>query len=265
MNDFNYHKPTSLGEAAQLLSHDDAQLLAGGMTLLPTVKQRLAQPGCLVDLSAVAELSGDKIRREGDSLIIGALARHAEVAASDSVRESIPALSHLADSIGDPQVRNRGTIGGSLANNDPAADYPAAVLGLGATIVTNKREISADDFFAGMFTTALADDEIIASVHFPIPEKAGYAKFPQPASRYALVGVFAAKTANGIRVAVTGAGSDGVFRATEIESALSSDFSPNALDGVSISADNLIDDLHASPAYRAHLIVVMAKRAVESV
>ena len=257
---FEYHRPSTLAEAAQLLaSRPEAKLLAGGHTLLPTLKQRLAQPSDLVDLSAIAELRG--IREEGDGLTLGATVRHGEVEGSDLVRRVIPALAELAAEIGDPQVRNRGTIGGSIANNDPAADWPAGLLGLGATVRTNRREIAADDFFTGMFETALEEDEIITAVHFPRPEKAAYAKFPNPASRYAIVGVFVARTANGVRVAVTGAGPC-VFRADEIERALSADFSPQALDGVAISPDDLNSDIHASAEYRAHLVKVMARRAV---
>ncbi len=257
---FEYHRPSTLAEAAQLLaSRPEAKLLAGGHTLLPTLKQRLAQPSDLVDLSAIAELRG--IREEGGGLTLGATVRHGEVEGSDLVRRVIPALAELAAEIGDPQVRNRGTIGGSIANNDPAADWPAGLLGLGATVRTNRREIAADDFFTGMFETALEEDEIITAVHFPRPEKAAYAKFPNPASRYAIVGVFVARTANGVRVAVTGAGPC-VFRADEIERALSADFSPQALDGVAISPDDLNSDIHASAEYRAHLVKVMARRAV---
>ncbi len=257
---FEYHRPSTLAEAAQLLaSRPEAKLLAGGHTLLPTLKQRLAQPSDLVDLSAIAELRG--IREEGGGLTLGATVRHGEVEGSDLVRRVIPALAELAAEIGDPQVRNRGTIGGSIANNDPAADWPAGLLGLGATVRTNRREIVADDFFTGMFETALEEDEIITAVHFPRPEKAAYAKFPNPASRYAIVGVFVARTANGVRVAVTGAGPC-VFRADEIERALSADFSPQALDGVAISPDDLNSDIHASAEYRAHLVKVMARRAV---
>ncbi len=260
MYNFTYHRPRTLAEVAQLLTaSEDAKLLAGGQTFIPTLKQRLAQPSDLVDLSGIAELKG--IREEGDGLTVGATTTHAEVAGSELVRRLLPALADLAESIGDPQVRNLGTLGGSISNNDPAADYPAALLGLGATVRTSKREIGAEDFFTGMFETALEEDEIVTAVHFPKPEKAAYAKFPNPASRYAIVGVFVAKTAEGVRVAVTGAGPC-VFRAAELENALAADFSPAALDGVAVSADGLNEDIHASAEYRAHLVKVMAKRAV---
>jgi aerobic carbon-monoxide dehydrogenase medium subunit len=257
---FTYHRPTSLAEAAAQLAADDAKALAGGQTLLPTMKQRLASPSALVDLGRIAELSG--VSREGARIVVGAMTRHADVAASPAVQQAIPALAALAAHIGDPQVRNRGTLGGSLANNDPAADYPAAVLALGATIVTNKREIAADAFFKGLFETALAAGEIITKVRFPIPENAAYVKFPNPASRFALVGVFVAKSGNGVRVAVTGAGEAGVFRAAALEAALAANFTAGALNGVTVPTAGLNSDLHADPAYRAHLIVVLARRAV---
>lgn len=257
---FAYVKPKSVADAVSMMKEDgDGKLLAGGQTLLPTLKQRLAQPSRLVDLGALPELKG--IKAEGNGLTIGAMARHAEVAHSSVVKSTIPALAALAEGIGDPQVRNRGTLGGSIANHDPAADYPGAVVGLGATVKTNKREIAADDFFTGMFSTALEEDEIVTSVHFPKADKAAYAKFPNPASRYAVVGVFVAKTASGVRVAVTGAGA-GVFRATALEEALSKSFTPDALNGIKMPADDLNSDIHASAEYRAHLITVMAKRAV---
>jgi carbon-monoxide dehydrogenase medium subunit len=260
MHDFKYQKAGSVADAvAALKAADDGKVMAGGMTLLPTMKQRLAAPSDVIDLAGIGGING--ISASG-GVTIGAMATHASVAGSADVKGAIPALAHLADGIGDPQVRNRGTIGGSIANNDPAADYPAACLALGATIKTDRREISADDFFKGLFETALAEDEIITSVSFPKPEKAAYVKFPNPASRYALVGVFVAKTASGVRVAVTGAGDDGVFRATALEQALSSNFSASALDGVSVSDSGLMSDIHASAEYRAHLITVMAKRAV---
>ena len=261
MYDFTYHKPGSVADAASAVgSAEDGKIVAGGMTLLATMKQRLAAPSDLVDLSEIGELKG--ISADGGTLTIGAMSTHAEVAGSDAVKGAIPALAALADNIGDAQVRNRGTIGGSIANNDPAADYPAALVALGATIVTNGRELSADDFFTGMFETALAEDEVVTAIRFPVPEKAAYMKFPNPASRYALVGVFVAKGADGAKVAVTGAGEDGVFRAAGMESALNGDFSAGALDGASVSADGLNADIHASAEYRAHLIGVMAKRAV---
>lgn len=260
---FEYVRPTSLEEAAKVLGeHEDAKLLAGGQSYLPTLKLRLAQPDVLVDLSAVGgDVKG--ISRDGNSLVIGALTTHAEVAASDEVKSAIPALASLASGIGDAQVRNRGTLGGSIANNDPGADYPAALVGLGATVRTTKREIAADDFFTGMFETALEDDEIVKAVSFPIPEKAGYAKFPNPASRYCLVSVMVAKTAGGVRVAVSGAGPC-VFRVDAMEQALGGNFSAAALDGVSVSADDLNNDLYGTPEYRAHLVGVMAKRAVDA-
>lgn len=261
MHNFDYHQPADVNEAARLLKDNpDARLLAGGHTLLPSLKQRLAAPGALVDLGQLSDLRG--VRRDGDDLIIGALTCHAAVAGDAAVKDAIPALADLAEAIGDPQVRNRGTIGGSIANHDPAADYPAAVLGLGATIKTDRREISVDDFFTGLLSTALDDAEIITAVSFPIPQQAGYAKFPQPASRYALVGVFVAQTAAGVRVAVTGAGANGVFRSAELETALAKDFSAAAAAQAQIPAANLASDIHASAEYRAHLVGVMAQRAV---
>jgi aerobic carbon-monoxide dehydrogenase medium subunit len=257
---FEYHRPQSLSGAITDLAKPDAKALAGGMTLLPTMKQRLASPTALIDLKGIPDLSG--IAREGDNLMIGAMTRHADVAASNVVQAAIPALAVLAGGIGDPHVRNMGTIGGSLANNDPSADYPAAALALGATIVTNKRRIGTQDFFTGLFETALETGELITQVSFPIPQRAAYMKFPNPASRYALVGVFVAKTAGGVRVTVTGAGSNGVFRLSEFETALNANFSAAALDGVSVPADGLNSDLHADADYRAHLIGVMARRAV---
>jgi aerobic carbon-monoxide dehydrogenase medium subunit len=259
---FEYHRPQSLAGAAADLAKPEAKALAGGMTLLPTMKQRLASPSALVDLKSVRELAG--IAREGDNIVIGAMTRHAEVARNAVVQAAIPALASLAGGIGDPHVRNMGTIGGSLANNDPAADYPAAALALGATIVTNKRRIGAQEFFTGLFETALETGELVTQVSFPIPQKAAYMKFRNPASRYALVGVFVAKTAGGARVAVTGAGSSGVFRAEAFEAALDKNFSPSALEGVSVPASGLNSDIHADADYRAHLIGVMAKRAVEA-
>jgi aerobic carbon-monoxide dehydrogenase medium subunit len=262
MYNFAYHRPSSLAEAeAALKAADDGKLLAGGQTLLPTLKQRLANPSDLIDIGRIAELSG--ITAGGGGITVGAGTRHAAVAGSADVKGKIPALAHLASVIGDPQVRNLGTIGGSIANNDPASDYPAAVLGLGATVTTTKRTIAADDFFQGLFETALAEDEIIKSVSFPVPEKAGYAKFPQPASRFALVGVFVAKTAGGVRVAVTGAGPC-VFRVDAMEQALGGNFAAQALDGISVPDSGLNTDIHGSAEYRAHLIGVMAKRAVEA-
>lgn len=261
MHNFALHRPTSVADAVKALGGaSDGKVLAGGQTLLPTMRARLAAPSDLVDLGAIADLRG--IKAEGDGITIGAMTPHAEVAASGIVQGAIPALAHLADHIGDRQVRNRGTIGGSLANNDPAADYPAAVLALDATIRTNKREIKADSYFQGLFSTALEDGEIITAVHFPTPEKAAYEKFVQPASRFALVGVFVARTRGGVRVAVTGAGQDGVFRAKEVEAALAGTFSPEAAKGAKLDAGNMNTDLHGTALYRAHLVPVLAARAV---
>ena len=264
MYEFEYHKPSSVADAAAAVKGaSDGTFMAGGQTLIPTLKQRLASPSDVIDLGGIAELSG--IRKDGNDLVIGAMTTHAEVAASDVVGQAIPALAALAESIGDPQVRNRGTIGGSVANNDPAADYPAALLALGATVQTDSRTMSAEDFFTGLFETALGEGEMITEIRFPIPEKAAYQKFPNPASRYAVVGVMVAQTAGGVRVAVSGAGADGVFRATDIEAALAGGLSANAVDGVAIAADGLNSDIHASSEYRAHLIKVMAKRAVAAI
>ena len=259
MRDFNYHRPGSVADAAKALK-GDAKLMAGGMTLIPTMKQRLASPSDLVDLAGVKDLAG--IKKDGNAIVIGAMTRHDAVAHAADVKKSIPALAALADGIGDPQVRNRGTIGGSIANNDPAADYPAGCLALGATIVTNKRKIAADDFFKGMFETALGEDEIVTAVSFPIPDKAAYMKFPNPASRYAIVGVMVTKTGGSVRVAVTGAGQSGVFRHKEMEAALAKSFAAGAIEGVKTDAKKLNSDIHASAEYRAHLVGVMAKRAV---
>ena len=258
---FEHHQAKSVADAAALLAKTGGKALAGGQSLVAAMKLRLAQPGHVVDLSGLAELKG--IRREGDHVSIGAMTRHAEVASSDVVKGAIPALAALAEGIGDRQVRNMGTLGGSLANNDPAADWPAAVLGLGATVVTNKRKIAADDFFKGMYETALAADEIIVSVSFPVPKKAAYAKFPNPASRFALVGVFVAQTASGVRAAVTGAASS-VFRCKPVEDALAKSWTAAAAKAVKVSATDLNSDLHGSPAYRAHLVSVMAARAVDA-
>jgi len=296
MYEFEYLKPGMLSEAATLLGHHpEAMILAGGMTLVPTLKQRLARPSHLIELGGLAGLRGIKVSPM--KVTIGAMTTHATVARSEELRRALPALAHLAAGIGDPHVRHRGTIGGSIANNDPAADYPAAVLALNATITTNHRQIPADDFFTGMFETALepseivvavtaknttskrkigADafftgmfetalgaDEIIVSVSFPVPKKAAYAKFPNPASRFALVGVFVAQTAAGVRVAVTGAASK-VFRAKSLEDALAKDWSSKAAKAIKVDAHGLNTDLHGSPAYRAHLIAVMASRAVDA-
>ncbi len=261
MYEFNYHRPGSVDEAVELLKNsDDGKFLAGGHTLIPTLKQRLASPSDVIDITDAVK-SG--IDASGGNVVIGAGTTHAEVAGSMDVRNSIPALASLAGGIGDPHVRARGTIGGSVANNDPAADYPAACVALDATIVTSKREISADEFFTGMFETALEEDEIVTSVRFPVPAKAGYVKFPNPASRYALVGVFVASAGGGARVAVTGAGPC-VFRDAAMESALSGDFSSGAIAEASVASDDLNSDIHASAEYRAHLVGVMARRAVDA-
>lgn len=254
-----YHRPTSVADAVKLLG-GEAKVLAGGQTLLPVMKQHLASPSALVDVRGIDGMSGISV--DGDTVTIGAATTHAEVESSAAIAKACPALAALAGGIGDPAVRHMGTIGGSLANNDPAADYPAGVLGLGATIVTSAREIGADDFFDGLFTTALEEDEIITAVRFTAPKRAGYAKFAQPASRFALVGVFVADTGSGVRVAVTGAGEDGVFRHAGLEAALSADWSAAAVDGVEVSADGLMSDIHGDADYRAHLVKVMAKRAV---
>lgn len=261
MYDFKFARPTTVRQAANLLAKtEDSKLIAGGHTLVPVLKQRLARPVQLIDLSKIEGLSG--IEMKGRSLVIGAMARHVEVANSAVVKEAIPALAHLASMIGDPAVRHAGTIGGSLANNDPTADYPAACMALDATIVTNKRKLKAEEYFQGLFTTALETDEIITKVQFPLSKKAAYQKFRNQASRYALVGVFVARRPSEVRVAVTGAGSDGVFRVPQFEEALQKRFSPKALEGLSVSPDNLNGDLHGSAEYRAHLIGVLAGRAV---
>ena len=262
MHNFEYHRASSLADAASALKKagEDGKLMAGGQTLIPTLKLRLAQPSAVIDLSGIKELAS--IKAGAGEVTIGAGATHAAVAASKDVQGKIKALADLAAHIGDRQVRHRGTIGGSLANNDPAADYPAAVLALGATIVTNQRKIAADEFFKGLFETALKPGEIITAVSFPAPEKAAYMKFANPASRFALVGVFVAKTKGGVRVAVTGAGESGVFRSAALEKALSGNFSAKAIEGVAMPAKGLNSDIHASAEYRAHLIGVMAKRAV---
>ena len=261
MYDFNYKRATSVEDASSsVTAAEDGKIVAGGMTLLPTLKQRLAQPSDLIDLADLKDLVG--ITVDGSSVTIGAMTPHAVVAASPEVRKAIPALAKLAGLIGDPMVRNRGTIGGSISNNDPAADYPASIVGLGATVHTNKREIAGDDFFTGLFETALEDGEIVTKVVFPIPEKAGYMKFPNPASRYAVVGTFVSKGPQGVRVGVTGAGAC-AFRQSDMEAALSSDFSSAAIADIKQPADDLNSDIHASAEYRAHLVTVMAKRAVD--
>jgi carbon-monoxide dehydrogenase medium subunit len=260
MYEFNYHRPTSLAEAGSILAaSDDPKVLAGGMTLLPAMKFRLARPSDLVDIGGIDELYG--IREAGNRLEIGAMTRHADVASSDVVRAQIPALASLANTIGDPQVRNRGTIGGSIANNDPAADYPAAALALDAIIRTSEREIAAEHFFTGMFETMLEPNEIVVAITFAKAKRAAYAKHPNPASRYAVAGVMVAEHDDGVRVAVTGAAAC-VFRATPLEQALTGNFYPAVLDDIAVDADELNGDLHASAAYRAHLVMVMTRRAV---
>lgn len=258
MQAFTYSTPATVADAAKAAAAG-AKLIAGGQTLLPSMKMGLAAPDALADLGAIADLKG--ITVAGGVVRIGAMTTHATVAASADVQKAIPALAALAGNIGDRQVRNRGTIGGSLANNDPAACYPAAVLGLGATVHTNTRTIAADDFFKGMFETALAEGELITAVSFPVPEKAGWQKFKQPASRFSIVGVFVSKGPQGVRVAVTGAGA-GVFRAKELEAKLAANWSAAALNGAQVSADGLNSDLHGSAEYRAALIPVLAARAV---
>jgi carbon-monoxide dehydrogenase medium subunit len=258
MQPFQYSRPETPAAAAALAT-DDTRFLAGGMTLLPTMKQSLAAPSGLVDLAGIDGLVG--IREIPGGLEIGAMTTHAAVAASALVRAKLPALATLAGGIGDPAVRNRGTIGGSVANDDPAADYPAGVLGLGATIVTDRRSIAADDFFIAMFTTALEPGELITAIRFPLPLAAGYAKFRSPASRYALAGVFVARFADGVRVAVTGAASS-VFRATAFETALTAAFTPEAIADIAVDPGAMLSDMHAEAAYRAALVGVMAKRAV---
>ena len=260
MHPFEYLRPASVAEAiAAFRAAEDGKFLAGGMTLIPALKQRLASPTHLIDLSGIPELA--MIRLDGDELVVGAMTPHGAVAASPEVKSAIPALADLASSIGDPQVRNRGTLGGSIANNDPAADYPAAALALGATIITDRRGIPADTFFPAMFETALERDEMVLVVSFPAPSFAGYAKSRQPASRYALVGVMIARTPAGVRVAVIGAGPN-VFRQTDMEAALDRDFSPSALDHIQTRDEGLISNIHASAAYRAHLVGVVAKGAL---
>ena len=260
MQAFAYQNPSNVADAVRAVGQEDAKFIAGGQTLLQSMKLGLIAPSAVVDLSGIAELQGIKL--DGNQLVIGAGTTHAAVAASGVVQKAIPALADLAGHIGDRQVRNRGTIGGSLANNDPAACYPAAVLGLGATVHTNQRSIAADDFFLGVYTTALEETEVITAVSFPIPEKAGWQKFKQPASRFSIVGVFVAKGQSGVRVAVTGAGAGGVFRASALEARLATDWSAAALNGATVSADDLNSDLHGSAEYRAALIPVLAARAV---
>ena len=260
MYDFAYEKPGSLADAVKLLSGDmEAKALAGGQTFIPVLKQRLNKPSTVVDLAKLG-LSG--ITVANDKITIGAMTTHAAIASSPDIKAKIPGLQHQASLIGDEAVRHRGTMGGSLANNDPAACYPSALLALGGTIKTDKRSIAADDFFQGMFTTALEPGEIITAIELPIPQQSAYEKFRNPASRYAIVGVFVAKFASGVRLAITGAGQGGVFRHTEMEQALSANFSPDAISAIVTPADGLNGDIHASPEYRAHLIGVVSKRAV---
>ena len=255
-----YHRPATVADAVKLLKKaDDGKLLAGGQTLIPAMKTRLAAPSDVVDLRHIKELKGIKV--SGKNVTIGAGTTHAEVASNEKLMKVCHSMCELAGHIGDPHVRHMGTIGGSVANNDPAADYPAAMVALGATIHTNKREIAAEKFFTGLFETALKDDEVVTAVSFTAPAKCGYEKFRNPASRYAMTGVFVAKGKDGVRVAVTGAGDDGVFRSKEIEAALSKKFDASALDGVEVSSRNLMSDIHASAEYRANLVVVMARRA----
>ena len=262
MDDFTFHRPGTVAEAQKAMQDADAgKFLAGGQSLLPIMKLDMAAPSDVVSLAGLDELRG--IQRDGDALVIGAGMTHAEVNSSAEVRDAIPALADLAGRIGDPQVRNRGTLGGSVAHSDPAADYPAALVALRATVVTDRREIAAEDFFVGMFETPLEEDEIITSVRFPIPAKAAYAKFPNPASKYAIAGVMVAQNGDGVRVAVSGAGYN-VFRVGAMEDALASDFSPGALDGIGVDQDGLVSDTDAGAEYRAHLVSVMARRAVEA-
>jgi carbon-monoxide dehydrogenase medium subunit len=262
MYQFTYHRPDTARKAVNTAAKaEDSKFLAGGMTLLPTMKQRLAAPTGLIDLSRCDDMRGIEVK--GRNVVIGAMMRHFDVANSEIVKEKIPALADLAGMIGDPAVRNRGTIGGSVANNDPAADYPSAVLALNATVITNKRKIPAEEFFKGLFETALEEGELITKISFPIPGKAAYEKFRNPASRYAIVGVFVARKGKDVRVAVTGAGANGVFRASKLEAALTAKFHPKGLDGLTFPKDGLNTDIHADAEYRAHLIMVMTRRAVQ--
>jgi carbon-monoxide dehydrogenase medium subunit len=262
MYETTYHRPSTVAEAAAIFSKgSEPKYLAGGHTLIPVMKQRLASPSDVIDLGRIKELIG--IALSADTLTIKAATTYFDIMQSADVKKAIPALVHLTSVLGDPQVRHRGTIGGSIANNDPAADYPAAILALGATVKTDKRSIAADDFFKGLFATALADGEIITQLEFPIPAKAGYSKMRHPASRFALTGVFVVRTKSGdVRVAATGASENGVMRVAEIEAALKTNWSPGALDGIKISANGLLADIHGSAAYRANLVKVMAQRAV---
>jgi carbon-monoxide dehydrogenase medium subunit len=258
MYTFEYLRANSVSDAVTKIGHD-TKLLAGGQTLLATMKQRLASPAQLIDLQSIKELSG--IKKDGASYIIGSMTRHAEVAKHADIQKDIPGLSHLAGGIGDKQVRRMGTIGGSVANNDPSACYPSAVLALGATIITNQREIAADDYFQGMFTTALAENEIITAIRFPIPKRSAYAKFVQPASRYAMVGVFIAQTDAGVRLAITGS-ARGVYRHSALETALNQDFSAKVVESIQIDPNDFSGDIHASAAYKAAIVIVQTQQAV---
>lgn len=263
MRDFNYHRPKDItGAATTIKSAPEGKLMAGGMTLLPTLKHRLAAPSDVVDLGAIPGLAGVKL--EGREVVIGAMTCHADVAASADVKKAIPALATLAGGIADPAVRHRGTIGGSIANADPAADYPAGVVGLNAKIVTSERTIAADDFFTGFFSTALNPGEIITAVRFPVPDKASYVKMRHPASGYAVVGVMVSRTGSDVRVAVTGAGPS-VFRVAAMEQALAKRFTADAIAGIAVPADDLMGDIHCSAAYRADMVAVMARRAVAAI
>ena len=263
MYEFQYHKPSSISEVKEIISSlDDPKIMAGGMTLIPTMKQRLAAPSDIIDLSEIKELKG--ISKKDNHLLIGSMTTHFEVHNSELVNQEIPSLAYLAGLIGDPMVRHRGTIGGSIANSDPSADYPSSVISLGATIITDKREIEADEFFIDLFETALDENELILSIKFPIPKKSAYVKFPQPASRYALVGVFVSDTDKGIRVGVTGAGPC-AFRVLEMEKELSINFSKESIKNINLNTDELNSDIHASSEYRAHLVKVMTKRAIKKI
>jgi aerobic carbon-monoxide dehydrogenase medium subunit len=263
MNAFGFYEPTSVRKAVSIATdHADGKFVAGGQTLLAAMKLGLSAPSDLIDLGKIPELATITYDKAADAVVIGAMARHAQVAATGEVASRIPALAHLAGLIGDAQVRNRGTLGGSIANNDPASDYPAAVLGLDATITTDQRKITADEFFKGLFETALKAQELITAVSFPVPKRAAYVKFRHPASRFAVVGVFVAQTASGVRVAVTGAGASGVFRVKAMEEALAKNWAADSLKSIAVPATNLQSDIHASAEYRAHLITVLAQRAV---
>lgn len=263
MNAFGFYEPTSVRKAVGIAAdHSDGKYLAGGQTLIAAMKLDLAAPSDLIDLGKIPELAGISYDKATDAIVVGAMARHAEVNTNPEVASRIPALAHLAGLIGDRQVRNRGTLGGSIANNDPASDYPAAVLALGATVVTDQRKIGADDFFKGLFETALKPHELITSVSFPVAKRAAYVKFRNPASRFAVVGVFVAQTGSGVRVAVTGAGSRGVFRVKAMEDALAKNWSADSVKAISVPASQLASDIHASAEYRSHLITVLAQRAV---